>query len=106
MLLVGRLKASVPPISCHRGIRVGDAYLLMLARLAAVSLCRCAILVGVRDGIDMADSQALPAHVRPDQRGIDMHDLALCDLRRHAGLHSSLEDAPETLGTPALADAG
>ena len=35
-----------------------------------------------------------------------MHDLALGDLRRHAGLHCALEDAPEALGAPALADAG
>jgi hypothetical protein len=74
--------------------------------LAAVALRRHAVVVGLGDSIDMADGQALPAHVRPDQRGVDMHDLASGDLRRHAGQHRSLKDAPEALGAPALADTG
>jgi hypothetical protein len=34
-----------------------------------------------------------------------VHDLAPGDPRGHAGLHRPLEDAPEALGAPALADA-
>jgi hypothetical protein len=34
-----------------------------------------------------------------------VHDLALGDLRRHAGLHRPLEDRAEALGAPALTNA-
>ena len=54
----------------------------------------------------MPNRQALPAHVGADQRGIDVDDLALGDLRLDAGLDGPLEDLAEALGAPALADAG
>ena len=38
-----------------------------------------------RHGLDVADDQALPADVGADQRGVDMHDLALGDPRLEAG---------------------
>ena len=58
------------------------------------------------DHLDVANGQALPADVGPDQRGVDVDDLALGDPRVDAGPHGALEDAAEALGAPALADPG
>jgi hypothetical protein len=54
----------------------------------------------------MAGHQALPADVGADQRGIDMDDLGLGNPRLQTGAHRALEDLPEALGPPALADPG
>jgi hypothetical protein len=54
----------------------------------------------------MADGEALPGDIGADQRGVDMHDLALRDAGRDAGLDRALVDAPESLGAPALANPG
>jgi hypothetical protein len=105
VLLVGRFKPSVPPVGCHRGIRVGDTDLLVLAALAAVPLLRPALFVGLRDSINVPDRQTLPTHIRSDERRIDVHDLALGDLCRHACPNRAFEDAPEAISPPALSDA-
>jgi hypothetical protein len=51
----------------------------------------------------MTNRQALPAHVRPDQRGIDVQHLARGDLRRDAGSHDTLENLPKSLTDEATA---
>jgi hypothetical protein len=54
----------------------------------------------------MAPRDPVPAHVRPDQCGVEMHHLALGDPGRDAGLDRPRQDRAEPLGAPALADAG
>lgn len=113
MLLVGRLQSPIASIGCHAGIWIGHTDLLVSTRLAGClggvlgnlgGFARVAVLGS--NGIDVADRQALPTDVRPDQGGIDVNDLALGDPGRDASGDRALEDLAEPLGTPALADAG
>jgi hypothetical protein len=64
------------------------------------------VVVGGSHGADMPDGEALPGDVGADQRGVNVDDSALGDAGRGAGLNRPLEDMPEALGAPALADAG
>jgi hypothetical protein len=84
----------------HHAVRVG-----VPKRPLALGIGR-AVAVRLGDDADMADGEALPGDVGADQRGVDVDDLPLRDAGGDAGLHGPLEDAPEQLGAPALADAG
>ena len=115
VLLVGGLEPPVAPVGRHRGVGVGDADLLEPAGLLRVSALPLVLptrsqighVRAVRLGhrADVPDGQAFPAHVGPDRRGVDVDHLAGGDPGGDAGLDRALEDAPEPLGPPALADA-
>jgi hypothetical protein len=53
----------------------------------------------------MAYRQGFPAHICPDQRCVDMNDLAGCDLGCDARRHRAFENGAKALGAPALANA-
>jgi hypothetical protein len=59
----------------------------------------------VADLGEPAARQSFPADVGADQRGVDVHDLALDNLRGDTGGDCLLEDPAEAHRTPALADA-
>jgi hypothetical protein len=109
VLLVGRFEAAISAICRHRGVRVGNAHFLKAAGLTALflgQLIRSRVAVYLVHRLDMANREALPAHIRPDKRGIDVQNLARGDLGRDTRLHGALKDLPKSLDAPALADAG
>ena len=105
MLLVGGFQTPVSSACRHRCVGVGDANLLALARLSGPLLSVVWVrLVRICDGFNMSNCRTHPAHVRADQRRIDMDNLAGCDLCRDASRHCLLEDPPEALDTPPVTD--
>ena len=100
------------PAGRHAGVRIGEADLLVPPGLLRVPDAQIGfgvlshIAIRVRHGTDMANREALPADIGPDQRCIDMHDLALGDPGRHTAPDRPLEDAPKSLRAPALANTG
>ena len=59
----------------------------------------CSIAVHLGHRAYVPNGEPLPVHVGLDQRGINTHHLANGDLRCHAGLHGTLEDPAELLGS-------
>jgi hypothetical protein len=104
VLLVGRLATTGLIVGRQRGVRVSGAYRRL--RFRSHRLRRVAVSLSCLDRVNMAPGDGVPAHIRPDQGAVDVHDLALGDPGRHAGLDGAGENAPEALGAPALADAG
>jgi hypothetical protein len=107
VLLVSRLQSPIASVRRHCCVGIGRADLLVLTALAAFSL-GLQILLGLvlaQHVLNVTLDQAAPAHIGADQRGIDVHNLSRGDLRLQAGLDRTLEDSPEPLFTPALADA-
>ena len=104
MLLVARLETLPPAARRHAGVRIGDADLLELAGLARFARGLGFVVFGGR-GRDVSLSQALPADVGPDQRGVDVNHLALGKAGLHPVPNRALEDAAEPFGAPPLADA-
>jgi len=90
----------------HRGIRISEAHLLGLAALASypfdVDLIFGPVLA--KDFAGVALDQALPAHVGPNERSVDVHDLCCRDLRFQAGLDRAFEDPAEPSVSPTLAN--
>jgi len=102
VLFVGRLQLLARGIGRHAGLGIGDANLLEPAGLA-----RQAILVRQAcclDRIQMARCEPIETDIGPDQRRIDMHDLARRYPGRDATADAAFKDCPEPINAPALPD--
>ena len=125
VLPVVRLAAARAVVRGQAGLRVAGAdrsHLVRPARPAGACLLARAVVVGCvtirgRDRFAMTPRDRLPAHVGPDQRAVDVHDLALGNAARlgpraahrgrpgparDAGRDRARKDPLEALGTPAL----
>jgi hypothetical protein len=118
VLLVSWLEPPVPGVGRHRGVRVGEADLLVSTGLLAVALGplprrvlsarrrRATRLVILRHHrVCMPLAEALPGDVGADERRVDVDEFPLGDAGPDAGPHRPGEDLPEQLGASALADA-
>lgn len=115
VLLVAGLEPPVAGVGRHTRIGIGQADLLVPARLPAIPLgqqpgCFGRARLGRRilrqHGIRMPDAQAFPGDIGADQRRVDMHHLALGDAGRAASLDRTGEDPAEAFGARALQDSG
>ncbi len=109
VLFVGRLRWQVAAHFAQRSVRVGRAHPTWLTPGWWRFGSRYGVRqdgMGRRDGIGVRIRDRVPRHVSPDQRGVDVHDLALGNAGRHTGLHRAGQDRLEALRTPTLADAG
>jgi hypothetical protein len=106
MLLIRRFEQPVPRIRRHGGIGIGEANLFVLAALPLLLLLRSLLAtVHGEHFLHLARGKALPAHISPDQRSVDMDDFAGGNLGLKACRNGALKDPPEAFRAPALADA-
>jgi hypothetical protein len=116
-LLVGGLAAASTVVGGQGGIRVAGAHQARRARgpqrapapgcaLVARSVAARLVTVRGRYRFDVTPRDRVPANIGPDQRAVDVDNLALGDAGRHAARHRALKDAPEAVRAPALPDAG
>ncbi len=105
--LISGLQSPIPGVRGHRGVGIGDADLLELAALAACPLEFSFLLslIIAEHTRHMPLDQAIPTHIGPDKRGIDVHNLSRSDLRLEAGFDCAFDDFTEPLFAPALANA-
>ena len=110
----------VPGVRRHGRVRICQANLLIAAGLLAIPLDpplgflsrtvspdRIRTVVILRQHcLHVPLAQALPSHVRTDQRGVNVHNFTLSNPSCDACAYCANKNCPEQLCSPALADAG
>lgn len=78
---------------------------LIALSTSSLDFCFLLSLVLAQDILDVSLDQVLPTHIAADQRGIDVHNLACCDLGLQTGFDRAFEDFAEPVFAPTLPDA-
>ena len=106
MLLVTRFGAPTPSRGRQPRVRIRPAHLRRLAAPAPSLLLAIFFLAGVllHHIVHVTLRQALPTHVRTNQRGVHVNHFGLRHLRVQARTYRPVEYLPESTLPPALTD--